>query len=86
LDVLYDGERFVELSAPRTATVHTHGSGDTLAAAVCAGLAHGMDVEDAVRSGKRFITGAVADSFPLGAGLGPVGHFWRVRDWPLPAP
>src|SRR6266480_4385007 len=82
VDVLFDGERFVELSSPRKDTVHTHGSGDTLAAAICAGLAHGMDVADAVRSGKRFITGAVTDSFPLGAGLGPVGHFWRVREWP----
>jgi hydroxymethylpyrimidine/phosphomethylpyrimidine kinase len=82
VDVLFDGERFVELSSPRRDTVHTHGSGDTLAAAICAGLAHGMDVADAVQSGKRFITGAVADSFPLGAGLGPVGHFWRVREWP----
>ena len=25
---------------------------------------------------------AVEGSFALGAGLGPVGHFWRVRDWP----
>ena len=31
---------------------------------------------------RRSSTGAVAGSFPLGSGLGPVGHFWRVRDWP----
>jgi hypothetical protein len=24
----------------------------------------------------------VRDSFPLGSGLGPVGHFWRIRNWP----
>jgi hydroxymethylpyrimidine/phosphomethylpyrimidine kinase len=82
VDLLFDGEHVVELSSPRAETVHTHGSGDTLAAAICSGLAHGMAVEDAVRSGKRFITAAVEGSFPLGAGLGPVGHFWRVRDWP----
>ena len=67
-----------------TRPTHTHGSGDTLAAAITAGLARGLDVPDAVREGKAFIAGAVAGSFPLGAGLGPVGHFWRVRDWPLP--
>ena len=82
LDLLFDGERFVELTSPRSDTAHTHGSGDTLAAAICAGLARGMPVEDAVRSGKRFISGAIEGSFPLGAGLGPVGHFWRVREWP----
>lgn len=82
VDVLFDGSRFYELASPRTATVHTHGSGDTLAAAITAGLARGLDMLSAVQQGKRFITGAVANSFPLGAGLGPVGHFWRVRDWP----
>ena len=82
VDVLFDGERFEELAAPRRDTVHTHGSGDTLAAAITASLARGFDVPTAVRHGKQFITGAIAGSFPLGAGLGPVGQFWRVRDWP----
>jgi hydroxymethylpyrimidine/phosphomethylpyrimidine kinase len=79
VDLLYDGVSFVSLSAPRRATEHTHGSGDTLAAATCAALARGLPMVDAVRAGKAFITGAVEDSFPLGSGLGPVGHFWRVR-------
>jgi hydroxymethylpyrimidine/phosphomethylpyrimidine kinase len=82
VDVLYDGSTFTELAAARRDTPHTHGSGDTLAASITAGLARGLAVPDAVREGKAFITGAVAGSFPLGAGLGPVGHFWRVRDWP----
>jgi hydroxymethylpyrimidine/phosphomethylpyrimidine kinase len=81
LDVLYDGSSFREFSAPRHPSGHTHGSGDTLAAAVTAGLARGLDVPAAVESGKRFITEAVRGSFPLGAGLGPVGHFWAVREW-----
>jgi hydroxymethylpyrimidine/phosphomethylpyrimidine kinase len=79
VDVLYDGSTFLELSAPRMSTMHTHGSGDTLAASICAALARGLALVDAVRAGKAYITGAVADAYPLGAGLGPVGHFWRVR-------
>jgi len=82
VDLLYDGRTFDELRSPRHATAHTHGSGDTLAAAITASLARGCDVPVAVRHGKKFITAAVAGSFPLGAGLGPVGHFWRVSDWP----
>lgn len=82
VDVLYDGSTFTEFASPRHDTAHTHGSGDTLAAAITAGLARGLDVQAAVELGKRFITGAVRDSFPLGAGLGPVGHFWRIREWP----
>ena len=82
VDLLSDGTTAVELTAPRSATAHTHGSGDTLAAATTAALARGVTVPAAVAEGKRFVTGAIKGSFPLGAGLGPVGHFWRVRDWP----
>jgi hydroxymethylpyrimidine/phosphomethylpyrimidine kinase len=82
VDLLYDGSTFAELSSPRHDTAHTHGSGDTLAAAITAALARGLPMPDAVREGKAFINGAVAGSFPLGQGLGPVGHFWRVREWP----
>jgi hydroxymethylpyrimidine/phosphomethylpyrimidine kinase len=82
VDVLYDGTDFIELAAPRSPSTHTHGSGDTLAAAITAALARGLAMPDAVREGKRFVTGAIQGSFALGAGRGPVGQFWRVRDWP----
>jgi hydroxymethylpyrimidine/phosphomethylpyrimidine kinase len=82
VDLLYDGTSFAELASPRFDTPHTHGSGDTLAAAICAGLARGLPVDEAVRFGKRFIAGAIEHAFPLGSGLGPVGHFWRVLDPP----
>jgi hydroxymethylpyrimidine/phosphomethylpyrimidine kinase len=81
-DLLYDGNRTYEFTAPRQATEHTHGSGDTLAAAICAALARGSDVPEAVRLGKAYVTQAITSSYPLGSGLGPVGHFWRIRDWP----
>ena len=79
IDVLYDGTDFLELVAPRRDTAHTHGTGDTLAAATTAALARGSDMVTAVRAGKAYVTAAVDDSFALGKGLGPVGHFWRVR-------
>jgi hydroxymethylpyrimidine/phosphomethylpyrimidine kinase len=82
VDLLYDGTSFIEFPAARHPTVHTHGSGDTLAAAITASLARGYPVPEAVAHGKRFITQAVHGSFPLGGGLGPVGHFWRIADWP----
>jgi hydroxymethylpyrimidine/phosphomethylpyrimidine kinase len=86
VDLLYDGSGWYEYAASRHATCHTHGSGDTLAAAITASLARGADVPSAVDAGKRFISAAIADSFPLGAGLGPVGHFWRIRQWPEQPP
>ncbi|WP_245941574.1 bifunctional hydroxymethylpyrimidine kinase/phosphomethylpyrimidine kinase [Vallicoccus soli] len=86
VDVLFDGERVLELRAPRVATPHTHGTGDCLAAATTAWLAQGLDVVEAVRRGKQYVTAAVVDAYPAGAGAGPVGHRWRVRDWPAEEP
>jgi hydroxymethylpyrimidine/phosphomethylpyrimidine kinase len=80
VDLLFDGVTAMEFEAPRDSTAHTHGSGDTLAAATAAALARGANLPDAVAVGKRFITRSVAGSYRLGGGLGPVGHFWRVRD------
>lgn len=75
-DLLFDGSDFVELTAPRHPSPHTHGGGDCLGAATTAALARGDGLVDAVRAGKEYVTKAVAGSYPLGAGVGPVGHFW----------
>lgn len=79
VDVLFDGRDLIEMGADRRPTTNTHGTGDTLAAAATAALARGCDVPAAVAAGKEFVTAAIDDAFPLGRGLGPVGHFWRVR-------
>lgn len=80
VDVLFDGEQAHELSAERSTARHTHGTGDTLAAATTAWLARGLGMVEAVRKGKDYVTAAIAGSYPLGAGVGPAGHFWRIRD------
>lgn len=80
LDLLYDGAEFTELTGPRFDTRHTHGGGDTLAAAITSRLARGAPLADAVRFGKRYIEQAVEHAYPLGAGTGPVSPFWRLRD------
>ena len=33
----------------------------------------------AVAAAKSYISGAVAAGFPLGAGIGPTDHLWRLR-------
>ena len=79
LDLLYDGSEFTAFTSPRLATPHTHGSGDTLAAAITSALARGWTMPEAVGYGKRYIEQAVAHAYPLGAGIGPVSPFWRLR-------
>jgi hydroxymethylpyrimidine/phosphomethylpyrimidine kinase len=79
VDLLYDGTAFIELPGPRYDTKHTHGGGDTMAAAITASLAGGSSLPEAVRFGKRFVSNAVRDAYPLGGGVGPVSPFWRLE-------
>ncbi|MFE4550535.1 bifunctional hydroxymethylpyrimidine kinase/phosphomethylpyrimidine kinase [Streptomyces sp. NPDC056785] len=79
VDLLTDGTERHWLRAPRHDNRHTHGTGCTLASAVAVELARGHAVPEAVRRAKEYVTGAIAAGFPLGAGLGPVDHGWRMR-------
>jgi len=78
VDLLFDGERTWEFAGPRIDTPHVHGAGDALASATCAALARGATMPDAVASAERYTRRAVAESYPLGAGVGPVSPFWAV--------
>ena len=80
VDLLFDGERTWEFSGPRIDTPHVHGAGDALASATCAALARGATMPDAVAAAERYIRRAVAESYPLGAGVGPVSPLWAVTD------
>ncbi len=79
VDLLYDGSSATELRAPRLDNRHTHGTGCTLASAIASFLAVDMDVPEAVKAAKDYVTGAIAHGFALGAGIGPVDHGWRWR-------
>ena len=79
-DVYFDGSSFREFTSPRFDTVNTHGTGCTFASAVAAGLAQGLETEDAVGQAKEFVTEAIRNSFPVGHGHGPLNHFYKF--WP----
>ncbi|MEU6429412.1 bifunctional hydroxymethylpyrimidine kinase/phosphomethylpyrimidine kinase [Microbispora sp. NPDC046973] len=79
VDLLTDGSSAYRLTAERHDNRHTHGTGCTLASAIASYLALGEDVPAAVRQAKEYVTGAIAHGFPLGAGIGPVDHGWRMR-------
>jgi hydroxymethylpyrimidine/phosphomethylpyrimidine kinase len=79
VDLLFDGDRVIRFGGERIGSVHTHGTGCTLASAIASRLALGDDVPKAVKAAKEYVTGAIAAGFPLGAGIGPVDHGWRMR-------
>jgi len=74
LDVLYDGRDFHELISERIDTKNTHGTGCTISAAIATGLAQGMDVFEAVKRAKNYITMAIKYSLCIGGGHGPTNH------------
>lgn len=74
IDVLYDGEKFYMLEAPRIDTIHTNGAGCTYAAAITARLAKGDTVPEAVEFAKKFITAAIRHAFGFIQGVGPTYH------------
>ncbi|HEY9771973.1 MAG TPA: bifunctional hydroxymethylpyrimidine kinase/phosphomethylpyrimidine kinase [Coleofasciculaceae cyanobacterium] len=78
VDVWYDGQELKILSAKTIDTKNTHGTGCTLSAAVCANLALGKDLWSAVVDAKQYVTIALEHSLDIGAGNGPVGHFFPL--------
>ena len=83
-DLLFDGDRMLELTAPRIDTRNTHGTGCTLSAALAALLPQSADVPTAARRAKAYLGAAIAaaDRLGIGHGHGPVHHFHAL--WPAP--
>lgn len=88
LDLLFDGDKMVELPVPRIETKNTHGTGCTLSAAIAALLPQTANdfqpIESAVRRAQHYLAQAIATSGQLqvGHGHGPVQHFhtlWQGR-------
>jgi hydroxymethylpyrimidine kinase/phosphomethylpyrimidine kinase len=65
-DVFFDGRIRLILNAPWVKGVRTHGTGCVYSAAICAALALGQDLPQSVRTGKRFITRAIRQSYRVG--------------------
>ena len=63
VDIYYDGETELFLSAPFVRGIATHGTGCTYSAAITAGLASGLKLPDAVGRAKHYITRAIANSY-----------------------
>jgi len=73
VDVLFDGERVVELPGERFPDGAAHGSGCTHSSTLAARLALGDDLERAARTAKAVAARAIRDGLRgLGRGAGPV--------------
>ncbi len=66
VDIFFDGQTELFLSAPFVKNIRTHGTGCTYSAAICAALALGNGLPRAVEIGKQFVTTAILSSYKIG--------------------
>lgn len=78
-DLFADGATETWLEQERIDTVHTHGTGCTLSAAITAYRAKGLGLAEAVALGKIFVTEAIRGGLAIGQGIGPVDQGWKIR-------
>lgn len=82
IDLLFAGGEVIEFAAPFSRGIATHGTGCTYSAAIAAGLANALPLEDAVRRAKKFVTAAIAQHHawenPEGAPLHALNHLPRL--------
>ena len=81
VDLLFDGDRMIELPAQRIQTRNTHGTGCTLSSAIAALLpqttGESAPTETAVQRARDYLLAGIAASGQLdvGSGHGPIHHF-----------
>lgn len=78
-DLLYDGNTFTLYEAQKSDNHFNHGAGCTVAAAITANLANGLEVNTAVKEAKQFVTAAIANGWQLNQFVGPVYHGARNK-------
>ena len=77
VDLLVTDKATRRYACQRLDTANVHGTGCTLSAAVAAGLAKGLPLEEACGAAKAYVTQAIAASsrLTIGRGHGPAHHF-----------
>ena len=76
--LLTHNEQFT-FSTLRIMTKNTHGTGCTLAAAIAAGLAKKLSLQESIAQAKDYLQNALihSDQLHVGTGAGPVHHFYQ---------
>jgi hydroxymethylpyrimidine/phosphomethylpyrimidine kinase len=83
-DLLATGNTVETFESRRIDTVHTHGTGCTLASAIATGLGQKLNLRDAVIRARAYLYEAIRTAPGLGRGHGPVNHGHTVRPFAGP--
>ena len=79
IDLLFTGDKVIEFSAPFIRDVSTHGTGCTYSAAIAAGLARGLDLEESIGRAKKFVSATIAQHFQWKSNASGVIHALNHR-------
>ena len=72
------GQEQEVFKADRQRSNSTHGTGCAFATALACHLAHGRGLPEAVLLSKVYVSAAIANAYPLGHGVGPLNHLYRM--------
>lgn len=78
-DFLYHDGEFYVFEMQIIDNENTHGTGCTLSSAIVCNLAKGLNVPNAVKRAKEYITGAIRKGLDLGHGRGPLDHGYDIK-------
>jgi hydroxymethylpyrimidine/phosphomethylpyrimidine kinase len=83
IDLLsFTGNRGIEQELFKSARLRsnsTHGTGCAFAASLACHLAMGRGLPEAVLLAKAYVAAAISNAHPLGHGIGPVHHLYRMQ-------
>ncbi|MFZ0798039.1 MAG: bifunctional hydroxymethylpyrimidine kinase/phosphomethylpyrimidine kinase [Terriglobales bacterium] len=71
--------------ADRQRSNFTHGTGCAFSTALACHLAHGRGLPEAVLLSKAYVSAAIANAHPLGHGVGPLHHLFRMSQQRRPS-
>ncbi len=80
-DVLVTKKSYEVFKQPRINSLHTHGTGCTLASAIAVSLAQGMSLSDAIKRARAYVLKAIQHAPHLGKKHGPLGHGHTVKSF-----
>ena len=78
-DLLYRNGAFKWFNGRRIHNPNTHGTGCTLSSAIASNLAKGMEMDQAVKQAKAYLSGALEAQLDLGKGSGPMNHAFAIN-------
>jgi hydroxymethylpyrimidine/phosphomethylpyrimidine kinase len=68
--------------AERKRSNSTHGTGCAFSTAMACHLALGRGLPEAVLLAKAYVTAAIMNAQPMGKGIGPLHHLYRMHEQP----